>query len=312
MARVQSLYRVVLRSRVLDEAAEAAWTSGGREIGGWIIGRYDHDRVWIDLLERDTGAEESPGGVMIKSIPPHELLRGREIVGLWHTHPHGAPHYSCRDLRTMENWIRAVTLTDVPYLKPKLYMILATSRSNVHWALYTPVPTVDLRIRMIHVERGVTSRTNGSFGGLLSLGEGGFKEALNGVEQEIRAQERLTAILRLKRDFLRLIEACEGKGVIGMDFSEGFALRAYPYQSLIMREISRKNLLGVWLLSHAPRFTPMEKAFLQNFSLKTGKRKFWAIKILEGRLLFLEAHLKPESFRVRIRRICGRVHIEGG
>jgi proteasome lid subunit RPN8/RPN11 len=82
-------------------AAAKAWP---QEACGLLLGRRTEDAVWVDEF-RPTGndAADARRGYL---VPPLDLLAadrdaqaaGREIVGIWHSHPDAPARPSARDL----------------------------------------------------------------------------------------------------------------------------------------------------------------------------------------------------------------------
>lgn len=265
--------KIVLNQEFIEKISDFVLSNRGYEVGGWIFGRYKKDMIHVNVAERDMNAAESAGGLRVRSVAPLNEYPDLEVVGYWHTHPAGFASFSGTDRSTMENWIHAVTVSDIPKLKQKIYLISSMSREGVDWAFFTPEIKVDMQISELHIKD-------------ITLGQiRDFSEIEEKISQMINSEEE--------------------KGILVLERWENQSARinAQPYISLFREGYNYDNIIGVWLLSHCVDFISVEKAFLLNFSRKIGRKKFMVIKDLEYEYVFREVEIKSEESNVEIVKI---------
>lgn len=293
--------KIVLNQEFIDRITDFVLSNRGYEVGGWIFGRYEKDLIYVMVAERDMNAEESAGGLRVRSIAPLNEFPDLEVVGYWHTHPAGFASFSGTDRSTMENWIHAVTVSDIPKLKQKIYLIASMSREGVDWAFFTPEIEVDMQISELQ-KNDIT---------LGKIREFFREEYLESIE-EFKGIQNLGSMEDIKLDFYeieekiyQIINSGEEKGILVLKPLEkqSVQINAAPYISLFRDEYSYDEVVGIWLKSHWIDFTSVEKAFLLNFSRKIGMTKFLVIKDLEDECFFREVEIKSEKSKVEIVKI---------
>ena len=112
-----------------------------REIGGWFLGSFSEDSVFIKKIVRDLQAEESSGIVKISPTTYAELLGahpGLSILGNWHSHLHGLTSYSGIDSVIMEKWVEGLLITDNPIIFPKIYSIACLMGDSLELSFFQP------------------------------------------------------------------------------------------------------------------------------------------------------------------------------
>lgn len=96
-------YRVLLAGGVIEPMAAAAAAAYPGEACGLLLGRREADELRVELFWPAVNAAGDPRQTYL--VPPLELLAadgearrtGREIVGIWHSHPDAPAWPSRRD-----------------------------------------------------------------------------------------------------------------------------------------------------------------------------------------------------------------------
>lgn len=297
-------YKILLNQEFIDKTTYFTLSNKGHEVGGWIFGNYEKNIIHIKVAERDNNAVESASGLRIRSIPPIEKYPDLEIVGGWHTHPAGFASFSYTDMKTMENWVRSVIVTDVPKIKPKVYFISSPSGEGVDWALFTPEIKVDMDIfelksKSIKISKIQEYLKEGCEE--LSGKAGNIKEIRNLIPPEDEELE----LSEIGEKISQIIKLGEDKGILVLKQLEEqlFTITVAPYPSLFKGKYSYEGVFGVWFEACGLNFSSVEKAFLLNFSTKIGRKKFLVANALEDGYAFREVEMKSDRYSVEIIKI---------
>ncbi len=293
-------YRLILNQEFIDKVSSLVLSNKDYEVGGWIFGKYEKNKIYVNVAERDEKAEESAVGLRIRSPPPIGKHPSLEIVGVWHTHPAGFASFSHTDSSTMERWVYAVTVSDIPKLKPKIYFISSLDRGNVDWAFFTPKIRVDMEVW--ELEKAI------KYSKIQEILNKEQKEEPKEAEEFQRIRSPAQTV-DLEADFSELgekisqiIKGGEEKGILILKKFEGQPPKIIvePYPSLFVQRHSYDEVFGVWFEGCGLGFSSVEKAFLLNFSKKIGRSKFLVVKVLEDKHHFREVRIKSDRYAVEI------------
>lgn len=218
-----------------------------REIGGWFLGNFSEDSVFIKKIVRDLQAEESPGIVKISPTTYSELLGshpGFSILGNWHSHPHALSSYSGTDSASMEKWIEGLLITDNPVIFPKIYGIACLMGDNLDLSFFQPRISLSAKFQAIG------------------------RDEIAGMDENL--------LFAFEGRALELLRKGEEKGLI-KEMEDDDALIPAPYGS----KEGIQNSWGLWHYSKIKDVTFLEEILMGNYYKKTGNKQFLFCKILQ-------------------------------
>jgi len=218
-----------------------------REIGGWFLGNFSEDSVFIKKIVRDLHAEESSGIVKISPTTYAELLGanpGLSILGNWHSHIHGLSSYSGIDSVIMEKWVEGLLITDNPIIFPKIYGIACLMGDNLELSFFQPRISINAKFQEIG------------------------KDEIPGVDENL--------LFAFEGRVLELLKNGEEKGLIKeIENDEGLIPVYYGNKEAI------QSSWGLWHYSNIKDLTFLEEILMGNYYNKTGSKQFLFCKVLQ-------------------------------